>query len=49
MEPDTIECFIYRQGSKATWDKVNANFLEKEDDTRIFDLLIATMQTNHGF
>ena len=48
MKLDTIEFFRYSKTCKAIWDKVNSTFSKKEDDARIYELLIEIWQTNQG-
>ena len=48
MKPNTMECFRYEKTYKAIWDKVNSTFSKKENDAKIYELLIATTQTSQG-
>ena len=48
IKPDIVEFFRYEKTCKEISDKVNPNFSKKEDDARIYELLIATTQTNQG-
>ena len=46
MKPDSMKYFRYEKTCNAIWDKVSSNFSKNEDNARIYELLIATTQTN---
>ena len=49
MKPDAVEYFRYEKTCEAIWDKVNSNLSKKEDDARMYELMIATTQTNQEY
>ena len=45
IKPDVVEYCRYEKTCKAILNKVNSIFLKKDDDSRIFELLLATTQS----